>query len=199
MPRWRSRSTSPATRSRPTGCWPPSKSGSRRGSGKQDDAKSRRHDAASIHSAERRRRQAADRPFTSSKTMCWCGVDDRAEAEAMLKRFAGNATDNLKSVAAYKATMERCRREAGSLEPEARWFVEPFGFIFAARTLRQERPPHERPGHRQDPLRERLRRDPRRRRLLQSIGRRRTSSSSTARAIYAPPVRARRTIRCGGT
>ena len=65
-----------------------------------------------------------------------CGVDDRAEAEAILKRFAGNATDNLKSVPAYTATMERCRKEAGSLEPEARWFVEPFGFIFAARTLR---------------------------------------------------------------
>jgi hypothetical protein len=67
-----------------------------------------------------------------------CGIDDRAEAEAILKRFAGNATDNLKSVKAYQATMERCRREAGKLEPEARWFVEPFGFIFAARTLQDQ-------------------------------------------------------------
>jgi hypothetical protein len=33
--------------------------------------------------------------------------------------------------------MNRCRKEAGNLEPEARWFVEPFGFIFAARTLRK--------------------------------------------------------------
>ena len=66
-----------------------------------------------------------------------CGIDDRAEADAILKRFAGNAKDNLKSVAAYSATMERCRRDAKGLEPEARWFVEPFGFIFAVRTLRE--------------------------------------------------------------
>jgi hypothetical protein len=65
------------------------------------------------------------------------GVDDVALAEGILKRFDGKATDNLKSVSAYTATMERCRKEAGSLEPEARWFVEPFGFIFALRTLRQ--------------------------------------------------------------
>jgi hypothetical protein len=64
-----------------------------------------------------------------------CGIDDPNEAEAILKRFAGKANDNLKSVPAYVATMERCRREAGPLEPEARWFVDPFGFIFAARTL----------------------------------------------------------------
>ncbi len=67
-----------------------------------------------------------------------CGIDDRAEAEAILKRFAGNATDNLKSVSAYQTTMDRCRREAGDLEPEVRWFVEPFGFIFAARTLKEQ-------------------------------------------------------------
>ena len=73
--------------------------------------------------------------FIQDKVLC--GVDDRAEAEAMLKRFAGGATDNLKSVPAYTATMERCHKESGSLEPEARWFIEPFGFIFAERTLRQ--------------------------------------------------------------
>ena len=33
--------------------------------------------------------------------------------------------------------MERCQKEAGKLEPEARWFIEPFGFIFADRTLAQ--------------------------------------------------------------
>jgi hypothetical protein len=64
-----------------------------------------------------------------------CGIDDRPESDAILKRFGGKATDNLKSVPAYVATMERCRREAGPLEPEVRWFIEPFGFIFAARTL----------------------------------------------------------------
>jgi hypothetical protein len=67
-----------------------------------------------------------------------CGVDDRAEAEAMLKRFSGNAKDNLASVTAYGEIMARCRREAKGLDPEARWFAEPFGFIFAARTLQQQ-------------------------------------------------------------
>jgi hypothetical protein len=63
------------------------------------------------------------------------GIDDAAEADAILKRFAGNATDTLSTVPAYKFTMERCRKSAGGLEPEVRWFVDPFGAIFAARTL----------------------------------------------------------------
>jgi hypothetical protein len=66
------------------------------------------------------------------------GIDDRAEAEAIIKRFAGNATDNLKSLKAYQATMEKCQREAGKLAPEARWFIDPFGFIFADRTLHEQ-------------------------------------------------------------
>jgi hypothetical protein len=64
-----------------------------------------------------------------------CGIDNRSEADAMLGRFNGEPIDNLRSVPAYTTTMERCRRESGQLEPEARWFVEPFGFIFASRTL----------------------------------------------------------------
>jgi hypothetical protein len=66
-----------------------------------------------------------------------CGIDDRAEAEAMLKRFAGNANDNLRSIPAYAATMDRCHRQANGLAPEARWFVEPFGLVYAARTLQK--------------------------------------------------------------
>ncbi len=85
-----------------------------------------------------------DKPSNTQRTVYFvkddvlCVVDDLAEAEAMVKRFAGSASDNLKSVPAYIATMERCHKEAGNLEPEARWFIEPFGFIFATRTLRQE-------------------------------------------------------------
>jgi hypothetical protein len=66
-----------------------------------------------------------------------CGIDDRAEAERILRRTDGNAKDNLASVNAYQVTMEKCRRQAGKLEPEARWFVDPFGFIFADRTLHE--------------------------------------------------------------
>jgi hypothetical protein len=73
-----------------------------------------------------------------------CGVDDRGEAEAMLVRFAGTSKDNLRSVAAYTASMERCRRDAKGLEPELRWYADPFGFIFASRTLRKTpRNPHD--------------------------------------------------------
>jgi hypothetical protein len=64
-----------------------------------------------------------------------CGIDDRKEADAILQRFAGEPTDNLRSVPAYRMTMERCGREAGQLAPEARWYVDPFGLTFAARTL----------------------------------------------------------------
>jgi hypothetical protein len=55
----------------------------------------------------------------------------------MLRRFSGAPQDNLQSVAAYGSVMDRCRGEAKGLEPEARWFVEPFGFIFAVRTLQE--------------------------------------------------------------
>jgi len=64
-----------------------------------------------------------------------CGVNGRDEAEAMLKRFAGTPQDNLQSVVAYQETMERCRQEARGLQPEIRWFAEPFGLTWAARTL----------------------------------------------------------------
>jgi hypothetical protein len=74
--------------------------------------------------------------FTKDNLLC--GIDDRDEANAILKRFAGNARDNLKSVPAYGAVIERCSREAKELRPEARWFAEPFGFLFAARTLQQK-------------------------------------------------------------
>lgn len=65
------------------------------------------------------------------------GVDDRAEAAAMLGRFSGTPTDNLKSVVGYKTTLDRCRAEAKNLAPEARWYVDPFGFVFAVRTLQK--------------------------------------------------------------
>jgi hypothetical protein len=64
-----------------------------------------------------------------------CGVDDRQEAEAMLKRCAGPAKDDLHGLPAYATTMERCRREAKGLAPEVRWFADPFGLVWASRTL----------------------------------------------------------------
>jgi hypothetical protein len=64
-----------------------------------------------------------------------CGVNNRDQAEAMLQRFAGKATDNLRSVVAYQKTMARCQAAAQGLAPEVRWFAEPFPLLWAARTL----------------------------------------------------------------
>jgi hypothetical protein len=77
--------------------------------------------------------------FIKDNTLC--GVDDRAEAEAMLERFGKSPTGNLKGVKAYNVTMDRCRRHAESVEPDVRWFVEPFGLVWAARTLRESNQP----------------------------------------------------------
>jgi hypothetical protein len=68
-----------------------------------------------------------------------CGINGRDQAEAMLKRFSGTPRDNLRSVVAYEKSMDRCRRAAGRMEPEVRWFVEPFGYIWASRTLNESR------------------------------------------------------------
>ncbi len=68
------------------------------------------------------------------------GIDDSDEAAAILKRFAGDAKDSLHSVTAYTETMERCKKEAGSLEPEVRWFAEPFGLIESVRSLQESSP-----------------------------------------------------------
>jgi hypothetical protein len=63
------------------------------------------------------------------------GINGRDQAEAMLKRFAGTPTDNLASVAAYQNTMARCKADAKGVEPEVRWFAEPFPLLWATRTL----------------------------------------------------------------
>jgi hypothetical protein len=64
-----------------------------------------------------------------------CAVDNRAEGLAIRRRFSGAAKDNLASLTNYKSAMERCRREAKSLEPDVRWFADPFGLIWAVRKL----------------------------------------------------------------
>jgi hypothetical protein len=63
------------------------------------------------------------------------GINGRDEAEAMLKRFSGTPTDNLRSLPAYSATMAKLEDSAQGLKPEARFFAEPFGLVHAVRTL----------------------------------------------------------------
>jgi len=63
------------------------------------------------------------------------GINGREQAEAMLKRFGGNATDSLRGAPVYQATMAKLQSAAGSLQPEIRLYADPFGLTFALRTL----------------------------------------------------------------
>jgi hypothetical protein len=92
-----------------------------------------------IPAANRKKKPQQTVYFIKDNTLC--GVDDRAEAEAMLGRFSKKAGGNLRGVKAYTVTMERCRREARNLQPEIRWFVEPFGLMWAVRTLQESNQP----------------------------------------------------------
>ena len=60
-------------------------------------------------------------------------ADDLDIAEGILRRFAGNATDSLASVAAFDATMRQVDSQQGNQVSHLRWFVEPFGFLEATR------------------------------------------------------------------
>ena len=65
-----------------------------------------------------------------------CASDNRQEAEAMLRRFDGQASDRLAEVKAYQETMGRCQKEAAELVPEIRWHLDPFGYARAVRSMR---------------------------------------------------------------
>ncbi len=71
--------------------------------------------------------------FIHQETLC--ATDSRAEAQEMIGRFNGQVGNRLADVAAYRQTMQRCAAEAGSMTPEVRWYVEPFGYARAARSL----------------------------------------------------------------
>ncbi len=64
--------------------------------------------------------------------------------EGILGRFAGRGADSLAALPAFSGVMARCQAEAGDLEPEVRWFVEPFGYTEAARIASP--PEHRRKG-----------------------------------------------------
>jgi hypothetical protein len=70
--------------------------------------------------------------FIHQQTLC--ATDSRAEAQAMIGRFGGQG-GKLADVEAYQETMKRCAAEAGQMAPEVRWYVEPFGYARATRSL----------------------------------------------------------------
>lgn len=64
-----------------------------------------------------------------------CASDNRAEAEEMLRRFDGAVGNRLADFQPYQVTMSRCQDESEGLEPHIRWFVDPFGYARAVRSL----------------------------------------------------------------
>ena len=64
-----------------------------------------------------------------------CASDSRQEAEEMLRRFDGSAGDRLADFKPYQLTMARCREESGGIVPQIRWFVDPFGYARAIRSM----------------------------------------------------------------
>jgi hypothetical protein len=64
-----------------------------------------------------------------------CASDSRAEAQEMIARFGGAPGNRLADVKAYTTTQGRCAAESNGLAPEIRWYVEPFGYARASRSL----------------------------------------------------------------
>jgi len=64
--------------------------------------------------------------FLEDNTLAAC--DDKQVLAGVLGRMTGQHQDALAAVAAYQAINARVDKEIGDLAPDARWFVEPFGF-----------------------------------------------------------------------
>lgn len=63
-----------------------------------------------------------------------CATDSRYEADQMLARFGGKLPA-LDSVEAYQVTSARCAKESNGLAPEVHWYLDPFGYANAVRSL----------------------------------------------------------------
>ncbi len=70
--------------------------------------------------------------FVKDNILCAC--DSRYEAQQMLSRFSGKLA-GLESVKAYQETTSRCAKESNGLAPEIHWYVDPFGYASAIRSL----------------------------------------------------------------
>ncbi len=68
-------------------------------------------------------------------------ADSVSVIEGILSRQAELKSDSLAHVVAFEGITKRCLAAAGDLAPHARWFIEPFGYIDAARIMN---PPRER-------------------------------------------------------
>lgn len=72
--------------------------------------------------------------FVKDNMLCAC--DNRNEAEQMVRRFEGG--DCLANIKAYQATMQQCKKEANGIDPQLRWYLDPFGYARSVRSFSSE-------------------------------------------------------------
>lgn len=68
-----------------------------------------------------------------------CLANNMPEAEALNGRIAMQSKSALNSAKAYQETMRRCQAEARGVKPQVRWFIDPFVYDLARRTIRTEK------------------------------------------------------------
>jgi hypothetical protein len=66
-------------------------------------------------------------------------ADHAAAIKAVLDRVAGGRGKTLADVPAFRATIDRCQKDAGDQKPQIRWFIEPFGYSAAVRAATPEK------------------------------------------------------------
>ena len=63
-----------------------------------------------------------------------CASDSPYEARQMLSRFSGKSA-SLSNVKSFQETTSRCDKESHGLAPEVHWYLDPFGYAKAIRSL----------------------------------------------------------------
>jgi hypothetical protein len=86
-------------------------------------------------SLEKRNRQAAF--FYKNNWLAFC--DSVSDLEAIYGRLNAPAKDSLDQLESFHYVMTRCAAGSDGLAPEARWFIEPFGYVEAQRAANPPR------------------------------------------------------------
>ncbi len=66
-------------------------------------------------------------------------ADDLGVIQGILTRLAGQKGGSLAEAKAFQAVMTRCQADAGKEPPEARWWIQPLGYLEVAQAARAER------------------------------------------------------------
>jgi len=84
-----------------------------------------------------------DRPLQHSmwlhKDNVLVAADHMGTVEGILARLGGKKGNALADVASFQAVMKRCQKDAGKVVPQARWFIQPLGYLEVMRIVRGER------------------------------------------------------------